>query len=68
MLPDEWATTASVIRGTGRRALGVSSGSEVDKETLWWNEEVQECTQRKGLAKNKWDTERTEESRQGDAV
>lgn len=42
----------------------MSSGRKVDKETWWWNEEVQECIQRKRLAKKKWDTERTEESRQ----
>ena len=36
----------------------------MDKETWWWNEEVQERIQRKRLAKKKWDTERTEESRQ----
>lgn len=64
VLPDDWTTTANVIRETGRRVLGVSSGRKVDKETWWWNEEVQECIQRKSLAKKKWDTERTEESRQ----
>ena len=64
VLPDDWKTTANVIRETGRRVLGVSSGRKVDKETWWWNEEVQECIQRKRLAKKKWDTERTEESRQ----
>ena len=65
VLPDDWTTTASVIRETGRRVLGVSSGKrKVDKENWWWNEEVQECIQRKRLAKKKWDTERSEESRQ----
>ncbi|KAF7658937.1 hypothetical protein LDENG_00005840 [Lucifuga dentata] len=64
VLPDNWTTTANVIRETGRRVLGVSSGRKVDKETWWWNEEVQECIQRKRLAKKKWDTERTEESSQ----
>lgn len=64
VLPDDWTTTADVIRETGRRVLGVSSGRKVDKETWWWNEKVQECIQRKRLAKKKWDTERTEESRQ----
>ena len=29
-----------------------------------WNDEVQEQVQRKRLDKKKWDTERTEESRQ----
>ena len=64
VLPDDWTTTANVIRETGRSVLGVSSGRKVDKETWWWNEEVQECIQRKRLAKKKWDTDRTEESRQ----
>ncbi|TRY54571.1 hypothetical protein DNTS_001573 [Danionella cerebrum] len=41
---------------TGRR--------KEDKETWWWNEEVQDIIQRKRLAKKKWDIERTEESRQ----
>ncbi|XP_053346567.1 craniofacial development protein 2-like [Clarias gariepinus] len=65
VLSVDWTTTANVIRETGRRVLGVSSGKgKVDKETWWWNEEVQECIQGKRLAKKKWDTERTEESRQ----
>ncbi|KAK2913101.1 hypothetical protein Q8A73_007214 [Channa argus] len=65
VLPDDWTTTANLIRETGRRVLGVSSGKrKADKETWWWNEAVQECIQRKRLAKKKWDTERTEESRQ----
>ena len=53
VLPDDWKTTANVIRETGRRVLGVSAGRKVDKETWWWNEEVQECIQRKRLAKKK---------------
>ncbi|KAK3564131.1 hypothetical protein QTP86_007801 [Hemibagrus guttatus] len=35
-----------------------------DKETWWWNEEVQDSVQRKRLAKKKWDMDRTEENRQ----
>ncbi|KAK3572941.1 hypothetical protein QTP86_010545 [Hemibagrus guttatus] len=35
-----------------------------DKETWWWNEEVQASIQRKRLAKKKWDMDRTEENRQ----
>ena len=42
MLPDDWMTTANVIRETGKRALGVSSGRKANKETWWWNEEEQE--------------------------
>ncbi|KAK3543159.1 hypothetical protein QTP70_011954 [Hemibagrus guttatus] len=65
VLPDDWETTAEVIRETGRKLLGVSSGRrKEDKETWWWNEEVQDSVQRKRLAKKKWDMDRTEENRQ----
>ncbi|KAK3549717.1 hypothetical protein QTP86_007195 [Hemibagrus guttatus] len=65
VLPDDWETTAEVIRETGRKVLGVSSGRrKEDKETWWWNEEVQDSIQRKRLAKKNWDMDRTEENRQ----
>ncbi|KAK3506072.1 hypothetical protein QTP70_018318, partial [Hemibagrus guttatus] len=65
VLPDDWETTAEVIRETGRKVLGVSSGRrKEEKETWWWNEEVQDSIQRKRLAKKKWDMDRTEENRQ----
>ncbi|KAK3575512.1 hypothetical protein QTP86_028226 [Hemibagrus guttatus] len=65
VLPDDWESTAEVIRETGRKVLGVSSGRrKEDKETWWWNEEVQDSIQRKRLAKKKWDMDRTEENRQ----
>ncbi|KAK3544375.1 hypothetical protein QTP86_010150 [Hemibagrus guttatus] len=65
VLPDDWETTAEVIRETGRKVLGVSSGRrKEDKETWWWNEEVQDSIQRKRLAKKKRDMDRTEENRQ----
>ncbi|KAK3562738.1 hypothetical protein QTP86_006514 [Hemibagrus guttatus] len=65
VLPDDWETTAEVIRETGRKVLGVSSGRrKEDKETWWWNEEVQDSIQRKRLAKKKGDMDRTEENRQ----
>ncbi|KAK3574890.1 hypothetical protein QTP86_018354 [Hemibagrus guttatus] len=65
VLPDDWETTAEVIRETGRKVLGVSSGRrKEDKETWWWNEEVQDSIQRKRLATKKWDMDRTEENRQ----
>ncbi|KAK3517593.1 hypothetical protein QTP70_012951 [Hemibagrus guttatus] len=65
VLPDDWETTAEVIRETGRKVLGVSSGRrKEDKETWWWNKEVQDSIQRKRLAKKKWDMDRTEENRQ----
>ncbi|KAK3529639.1 hypothetical protein QTP70_032515 [Hemibagrus guttatus] len=50
VLPDDWETTAEVIRETGRKVLGVSFGRrKEDKETWWWNEEVQDSVQRKRL-------------------
>ncbi|KAK3528365.1 hypothetical protein QTP86_034135 [Hemibagrus guttatus] len=56
---------SEVIRETGRKVLGVSSGRrKEDKETWWWNEEVQDSIKRKRLAKKKWDMDRTEENRQ----
>ncbi|KAK3558010.1 hypothetical protein QTP86_005830 [Hemibagrus guttatus] len=65
VLPDDWETTAEVIRETGRKVLGVSSGRrKEDKETWCWIEEVQDSIQRKRLAKKKWDMDRTEENRQ----
>ncbi|KAK3507210.1 hypothetical protein QTP70_010208 [Hemibagrus guttatus] len=65
VLLDDWETTAEVIRETGRKVLGVSSGRrKEDKETWWWNEEVQDSIQRKRLAKKKWDMDSTEENRQ----
>ena len=63
-LPDDWITTSNLIRETSKKVLGVSSGRKIDKETWWWNEEVQKCVQQKKLAKKKWDIERTEESKQ----
>ncbi|KAJ8364363.1 hypothetical protein SKAU_G00131940 [Synaphobranchus kaupii] len=64
-LPADWVTTAEVVRETARKVLGVSSGQrKEDKETWWWNEEVQESIQRKRLAKKKWDSQGDEDSRQ----
>ncbi|KAK3511358.1 hypothetical protein QTP70_005291 [Hemibagrus guttatus] len=49
----------------GRNVLGVAFGRrKEDKETWWWNEEVQDSIQRKRLAKKKWDMDRSEENRQ----
>ena len=51
MVPYDWTTTANVIRETGKRVLGVSSGRKTNKETWWWNEEVQKYAQKKRLAR-----------------
>ncbi|KAK3552206.1 hypothetical protein QTP86_005260 [Hemibagrus guttatus] len=49
---------------SGGRRTQVDTGRKEDKETWWWNEEVQDSIQRKRLAKKKWDMDRTEENRQ----
>ena len=42
-LQDDWTTTANVVIDTGRKVLGVSSKQrKEDKDTWWWDEEVQE--------------------------
>ena len=41
VLPDDYTITANVIRESGKRVLGVSSGRKADKETWWWNKNVQ---------------------------
>ncbi|KAI5086583.1 butyrophilin-like protein 3 [Silurus meridionalis] len=62
---DDWATTAGVMREAARKVLGVTSGNrKEDKETWWWNEEVQESIRGKRLAKQKWDRQSDEKSRQ----
>ena len=64
-LPDDWTTTANIVRDTARKVLGVSSKQwKEDKETWWWDEEVQESIRKKRLAKKRWDIQRDEESKQ----
>lgn len=54
LLPDDWTATANLIRETGGRILGVSSGgNKVEKETWWWNGKVQKHIHRQKLAKKK---------------
>ena len=55
-LPDEWDKTAEMIRKTGETILGVTFGKRKgDRETWWWNEEVQESIKEKKEAKKAWD-------------
>ena len=61
-LPDDWTTTAKVVRDTARKVIGVSSKQrKEDNETLWGDEEVQESIRKKRLAKKRWDMQRDEE-------
>ena len=64
-LPDDWTTTANVVRETARKVLDMSSKQRKDdKETWWWDEEVQESIRNKRLAKERCDIQRDEESKQ----
>ena len=62
-LPDDWTTTANVVRDTARKVLGVSSKQRKEDEETWlWDEEEQEIIRNKIL--NRWDIQRDEESKQ----
>ena len=64
-LPDDWTTTANIVRDTAKKVIGVSSKQrKEDKETWWWDEEVQESILKKILAKKRWDIQRDEEGKQ----
>ena len=51
-LPYEWDKTAEMLRKTAETLLGVTFGKRKgDKETWWWNEEVQKSIKEKKEAK-----------------
>ena len=55
-LPDEWDKTAEMLRKTAKTVLEVTFGKQKgDRETWWWNEEVQEGIKEKKEAKKAWD-------------
>ena len=55
-LPDEWDKTAEMLRKTAETVLEVTFGKQKgDRETWWWNEEVQESIKEKKEAKKAWD-------------
>ena len=55
-LPDEWDKTEEMLRKTAETVLGVTFGKQKeDRETWWWNEEVQESIKEKKEAKKAWD-------------
>ena len=48
-LPDEWDKTAEMLRKTAETVLGVTFAKQNgDRETWWWNEEVQESIKERG--------------------
>ncbi|XP_046987422.1 stress response protein NST1-like [Schistocerca americana] len=52
-----WKIYSAVIRKIEEEVFGLTSGREVpkDKESWWWNEEVQKVVKEKKDAKRKWD-------------
>ena len=63
-LPDEWDKTAEMLRKTAETVLGVTFGKQKgDRETRWWNEEVQENIKEKKEAKKAWDKIRDENTK-----
>ena len=63
-LPDEWDKTAEMLRKTAETVLGVTFGKQKgDKETWWWNEEVQKSIKEKKEAKKVWDKIRDENTK-----
>ena len=58
---NEWDKTAEMLRKTVETVLGVTFGKRKgDRETWWWNEEVQESIKEKKEAKKAWDKIRDE--------
>ena len=63
-LHDEWDKTAKMLRKTAETVLGVTFGKRKgDRETWWWNEEVQESIKETKEAKKAWDKIRDENTK-----
>ena len=63
-LPNEWDKTAEMRRKTAETVLGVTFGKRKgDRETWWWNEEVQESIKEKKEAKKGWEKIRDENTK-----
>ena len=63
-LPNEWDKTAEMLRKTAETVLGVTFGKRKgDRETWWWNDEVQKSIKEKKEAKKAWDKIRNENTK-----
>ena len=62
-LPDDWIKT-KMLRKTAKTVLRVTFGKRKgDRETWWWNEEVQKSIKEKKEAKKAWDKIRDENAK-----
>ena len=62
-LPDEWDKTAEMLRKIAETVLGVTFGKQKgDRETWWWNKEVQESIKKRKRQKA-WDKIRDENNK-----
>ena len=61
-----WRANSGVMKRAGEETLGRTSGKSApaDKETWWWNEEVQRSVSKKKELKKKWDTSGSQEDRE----
>ena len=63
-LLDEWNKTAEILKKIAKTALEVTFGKRKgDRETWWWNKEVQESIKEKKEAKKTWDQVRDDKSK-----
>ena len=60
-----WMNTYPIMIEAARKTLGESKGGKyIEKESWWWNNEVQEAIQNKKEAFKKWKLSRTDEDRE----
>ena len=63
-LPDEWDKIAKMLIKPAEAVLGVTFGKQKgDRETWWWNEEVQKSIKKKQETKKAWDKIRDENTK-----
>ena len=63
-LPMDWEITSNGIRAVGKEVCGVSTGrGKENKETWWWNNEVQAAIKEKKEARKSMDANKDEESK-----
>ena len=64
VLPEDWEETTKAVKEIAESVLGVASGrAKVDKDTWWWNTEVQTCIRDKKRAKKEWDQREDHQSK-----